>query len=251
MNARRGDMPERLLDGDATAFERRVLENALERGPSAEVTRRMAQALGVGVATAAPAPPPARPASTAAPAAASAPNTLWPWISAVVVALTVTGIVIGTRARGGKVPQPSSAPAGRLEAPVTSPPAPAPSFPAARPEEGSPGVRDEARPSPAGSVATRATTGAGDLRGEIELVDGARAALTARSPYRALEIVRRYEGRYPSGTFTPEATAVKVEALVRLGRTGEARKLASRFVSEHRDALIADRIAALASVPRQ
>lgn len=249
MNARRGDMPERLLDGEATPFERRVLENALQRGPSAEVTRRMAQALGVGVATAAPAPPVARPTATAAPAAASAPNTLWPWISAAVVALAVSGVVIGTRARGGKASPPSAASAGRLEPPATTPPAP--SLPAVKPLEESSTVRNEARSLPAASVAVRATIGAGDLRGEIELVDGARAALTARSPDRALEIVRRYEGRYPSGTFTPEATAVKVEALMRLGRREEARKLAARFVAEHRDALIADRIAALAGVPRR
>jgi len=249
MNARRGDLPERLLDGEATSFERRVLEDALQRRPSAELTRRMAQAIGVDVVGAPPAPPVARSTSTAAPAAASAPHALWPWISAAVVALSVTGVVIGTRARGGKASQSSPAAAGRFEVPADSPRAP--SIPAVPPGRDSPSVGNEARPSPVGRLAGRSSAGPSELRGEIELLDGARAALAASSPDRALENVRRYERRYPTGTFAPEAIAVKVEALMRLGRAEEARRLAARFVAEHRGDLLADRIAALAGLPRR
>ena len=43
------DLPERLLTGDATDFERRVIDAALEKRPSAAASARMAKALGVTV----------------------------------------------------------------------------------------------------------------------------------------------------------------------------------------------------------
>ena len=45
------DFPERLLERDATDFERRILAAALEKKPSPAASARMAKALGVTVAT--------------------------------------------------------------------------------------------------------------------------------------------------------------------------------------------------------
>ena len=45
------DQPERLLASDATDFERRVLEAALQKRPSPAASARMARALGVTAAT--------------------------------------------------------------------------------------------------------------------------------------------------------------------------------------------------------
>ena len=94
-------------------------------------------------------------------------------------------------------------------------------------------------------------SGQNDLHAEIDLLDGARAALSTRSSRRALELVGRYEERYPTGSFLPEATAVRVEALVQLGRAAEARVLAERFIAAHRGSLLSDRVAALAGLPRR
>ena len=43
------DLPERLIAGEATDFERRVIDSALEKRPSAAASARMARALGVTV----------------------------------------------------------------------------------------------------------------------------------------------------------------------------------------------------------
>ena len=65
---------------------------------------------------------------------------------------------------------------------------------------------------------------------------------------RALEALRRYEESYPGGSFRPEVTALKVEALVKLGRDDEARAIAQRFVAENRGSLLAGRVAELAGL---
>jgi hypothetical protein len=239
MNARRGDSPERLLESEGTAFERRVLEQALARGPSKELSQRMAKALGVGVTTLAAPPSVAAPAPVA-PAAASTSSLTWVWVSAVVVTLSGIGVVAGLRASKAA----RSAPTGpRLEAPLmASPVVPAESVPAPPPPSRAAGL--PLKPS----VPARPTA---DLHTEIELVDGARAAVVQNSPGRALELLARYAARYPAGSFVPEATAVKVEALMQLGRTEEARALAVRFLTTHRGTLLGDRVAAVAGLSRR
>jgi len=237
MNARRGDSPERLLEGDATAFERRVLEQALARGPSKQLTQRMAQALGVGV-TALAAPPSAAAPAPVTPAVASSSTVTWIGVSAVVVTLSVAGALVGLP--GGQT-SPAARPAPRLEMPA---PAVAPVPDDVSGSGSSPGALP---PSARPPVAVRA---ASELRGEIELVDSARAAVAQNAGGRALEVLGRYETHYPRGSFFPEATAVKVEALMQVGRTEEARALAARFVATHPGTLLADRVAAVAGLSR-
>ena len=70
-----------------------------------------------------------------------------------------------------------------------------------------------------------------DLRGEIDLIDAARGALRTGTAARALELLGRYAARFPDGSLAPEGTALRVEALMRLGRTAEARAIARRFVA--------------------
>ena len=85
---------------------------------------------------------------------------------------------------------------------------------------------------------------------QTAFVDAARAAVAERSDRRALEILRRYQEKYPAGLFRPEATALKVEALVHLGRDDEARALAERFVAEHRGTLLGARVAEIAGLAK-
>jgi len=61
--------------------------------------------------------------------------------------------------------------------------------------------------------------------------------------------VRGYQAEYPNGTFKPEVAAIKIEALVKLGRKTEARVLAERFSTTYGPGPLADRVARLASVP--
>jgi hypothetical protein len=234
---------ERLLAGDATDFERRVLEAALRTKPSPAASARMARALGVTVAAAGTATAATSVAATAAAAKASVTAgaaVVWPWLSAGVVALAVAGAVVGTRvARDGR--EPHAAPPAR--APVSAPPPPS-EAPVVPPP---PVVAPPARAAVPVPHARAAVTG--DLGDEIAFIDAARAALAAGDGRRALETLRRYQDRHPGGSFRPEAGAIKIEALMKIGRRAEARALAERFVAEYRGSLLARRVADVAGLP--
>ena len=112
-------------------------------------------------------------------------------------------------------------------------------------------VPEPAPALPAPAHHPHVTAAAGDLRDEIAFLDGARAALSAGDGRRALELVRRYQEKFPRASFRPEATAIKIEALVKLDRQADARALAVRFVTENRGSLLAKRVAALVGLDEQ
>jgi len=241
-----GDPSERLLETDATDFERRVLEAALQQKPSKASTARMAAALGVSataIGTATTAKALAAGAAASKGTAAAGASVLWPWVSAGVAVLVVGGVVVGTRS-GEPTRVPHAAPPA-----VTAPkdPVPARELPAPPPAPA-----DTPAPSPAAATAAapraRAVAAAGDLGDQVALIDFARAAVSGGAGARALEILRRYQERYPAGSFRPEAAAIKIEALMKLGRESEARALAERFVAEHRGSLLARRVAEVAGL---
>ena len=65
--------------------------------------------------------------------------------------------------------------------------------------------------------------------GEIELLDGADAALRAGDATRALSLTRQHSQRCPGGAFAQEGERIAIEALFRLGRHAEARARARSF----------------------
>ena len=242
MNRPLAELPERLRASDATAFERRVLDAALRKQPSPAASARMAKALGLtaaAVGTATAASTLAADAATAKATAAAGTASLWPWITAGVIGLAVAGVVVGTRA-GRHVPEPRPA-APSITAPLPPAPPPVPAEPAAA----------VAEPPPRAVAPTQrnhAVRAAGGLGDQVANIDSARAAISAGASRRALEILRRYLDRYPTGSFRPEAIALEVEALMKLGREREARALAERFVAEHRGSLLARRVADVAAL---
>jgi hypothetical protein len=130
--------------------------------------------------------------------------------------------------------------------PATAPAMPTPAEapqPTARPT-----VESPASPAPTHRRSLSAPTG--DLRDQIALLDNARASIAAGSANHALELVRRYADKYPAGSFRPEAAALRIEALVKVGRMGEARALAERFVADHGGSPLADRVRRLAGLDR-
>jgi hypothetical protein len=236
------DQPERLLASDATDFERRMLEAALQKKPSAKASARMATALGVTAATVGTAT-----AATTLAAGAAASNTtaaagataVWPWVSIGVLGLVVAGAVVGTRA--GRHSQEPRAVSPAVTAPVL--PAPTPNA-----ATEAPAVVTESPPHAAASQRNRVATGTPDLGDQVAFIDSARAAISTGAGRRALEILRRYQDKYPAGSFRPEASALKVEALMKLGREAEARALAQRFIAENRGSLLARRVADVAGL---
>jgi hypothetical protein len=243
MNRPPSDLPERLLAADATEFERQMMQAALMQRPSSAASARMARALGVavtGVVTSFPAK--AQGAEVPVPkvtTAVTGASTVLPWVSVGLLGLVIGGVVVGARARHASAPQPTPA---ALSAPAQPPPVTTAAMEA-------PGQVAEPVPArlAAGHHGHLGAAGL-DLRREIAFVDAARTAMSAGDGRRALEILRRYHDRYPSESFRPEATAVQIEALVKLDRRTEARELAARFVTENRGTLLAARVAELVGV---
>ena len=77
---------------------------------------------------------------------------------------------------------------------------------------------------------------------QIALMDAARTALLGGANNRALLLLRQYQSKYPGGSFRPEAAALKIETLAKLGRSAEARALAERFPAEYGQGALADRV---------
>jgi hypothetical protein len=92
------------------------------------------------------------------------------------------------------------------------------------------------------SKGSQAPGPSGDLRAEIDLIDGARAALRAGDPSEALDLLGRHAVHFPHGALAPEETALRVEALLRLGRTAEARAYARRFIAADPASPLAERM---------
>jgi hypothetical protein len=242
MTRRTEDIPERLRVVGATDLERRLLGAAAAEEPSPELSSRMAAAIGISTAAIGTMAGTAAVETAAATAkATTSASAFLPWISAGVVVFGVAGVLVGAR-----VWMPS-APATPPAAPTAVAPATKPAVPVVT-EQAAPAATVEAGPAEAAPPAAHrrpAGSKAADLGEQIALIDGARTALRAGEGDRALESLRRYHDKYPAGSFHPEAAALRIEALAKLGRTSEARALADRFIAEHRGSPLADRVARL------
>ncbi len=244
------ELPDRLLTTDADDIERRLITAIAEERPSQELRERMALAIGVPLGALGAASETAKQTATAASKAAAgasiAPGsaTLVPWISVGALVLAVAGSIVGVREwKTHARPQQPETVASVAVAPVSTPirasaevavanTVEAPLSPTAPPQQRRPPTR----------------TPTDDLRGQIALIDAARAAVSASSGARALDLLRQYQDKYPSGTLRPEAAALKVEALVKLGRISEAQTLAQRFVADYGESPQSDRVMRIANL---
>ena len=241
-------LPTQLRVVGATDLERRLLDAGSRELPSVELTRKMQQALGLSIAASAITAAAVKSSGTAAATAASgAPAFAWPAISVGVLALAVTGAVVGLRSTVSH--HATGKPAVTMPAVVLGP-APIAPEPIAAPET-APSARAVERPRSVPARAHRHAIAAAtpsDLRAEIALVDAARSAISAGADARALALLRRYDTSYRAGTFRPEVTALRIEALDHLGRTAQARTLAEQFMAAHPDSPLADRVARVTGV---
>jgi hypothetical protein len=245
MSKQADDSVGRLRSGDATALERRLLDAASGERPSDELTARMAGAIGIALL---PSGPPVSVGKGLTDAGAPAPHvvassSVVPWISGALVAVVVVGaFMVG---RGGDVSVASRPNVAVPPKVALSTASPAPSNEG--PSAAMPAAENEAPVSPPTPAAPRAR-GQGqvaELAAQIALVDAARTALAKGRAERALSIVSDYQTDYPSGTFRPEVSAIKIEALVKLGRKAEARALAERFVKSYGPGPLAERVSRL------
>ena len=89
------------------------------------------------------------------------------------------------------------------------------------------------------------TPAANQLREEALGVAQAKQALSAGRPAEALDLLAAQARRFPRGELAHEREAITIEALVRQGRTAEARARADNFVRSHPESPVAARIQAL------
>lgn len=82
-----------------------------------------------------------------------------------------------------------------------------------------------------------------DLNAELDLLREAQRALQANDGARALSLFEEHERRFPGGPLSEEAEAGRVFSLRQVGRSSEARDLASRFLREHPRSPLAPRVA--------
>ncbi|GEM_PF-2458808 len=95
------------------------------------------------------------------------------------------------------------------------------------PEQSAPNPEQPREPRPSRSLGN-------DLGRELSLMDSARAALSKGNPTSALRTLDE-AARLKRRVLAPEATVLRVRALVALDRTVEARRIATAFVAQSPD----------------
>lgn len=202
--------PRRYDEGEATPFERHLFEAARRQVPSAALKARMQEGLGLAGA------------SLSVPVAAKSLALIWK--VGMAVGLVVVGAVVAvTLVVRDPGPQPTSRPAAQV-----------PELRSVVPVASS---DDPVQVGPSDAVADHS------LMDEIQLLDGARVALTSANPRHALELLGRYEQRYPQGRFVPEVAVLRIQALSGVGETQAARALGQRFLAEYPNNPLAERVA--------
>jgi hypothetical protein len=270
--------PPRLLDSAAKTpeFLRSALDAARADGPDPDQLARLARRLPI-VAV-----PPAGPASPAP--IAAIPSSIPGAIVGALLGLAVVGLQALLTHDGASFPGDRRATPSLVVAPVKAstperarpddaaptPPPPvvrassAPAIPAAPSADVAPRASDPAPggeraaavivPGSSPDLADRSTGGdvgqgalAADGETEIELLQRAQDALGS-APARALDLVNRHATRFPGAALGQEREVIAIDALVRLGRTGEARARAAAFAARFPTSAHLRRLEAL--VPR-
>jgi hypothetical protein len=243
------DFPERLRAAGATNLERRLIDAAGRELPSRELSERMAQSIGVTLAITEIAS--SVKTGTSAVTATKASSSLVPWLSGAVVATGLAiGVYVATRAAAKPLAPPPVAPGLSASATASAPASAAPASADTSAADAPPVIDEDSLPKVVGSGRSRRGSVASELANQIAMVDAARSALGAGNAQRALSLARQYQSEYANGTFGPEVSAVKIEALVKLGRMAEARTLAERFVVAYGPGPLAERVARLALIAK-
>ena len=157
------------------------------------------------------------------------------WFAAkwVVLFAFLAGGVVGFGVRGFVVPRPIYVPVGRdvppslapsasllpIAASTTPPTAPVTSVSAAKP------LAAKSAPIPSVSASASVEASADEAR----LVETARTALVRGNAADALAALDAHSAKYPAGERAEEREALAVQALVKAGRTDDARSRAERF----------------------
>jgi hypothetical protein len=211
--------PRRLLHQGGDGFEQELLRAACSDRPSRQSRSKLLVSLGVAVATTTSAE------GAGAAGALSTAAKAWVVKALAVVALAGTSIATVHATRSTANREPVALAARRVELPRTKPtpepvalPAvPVPAVPI------SPAVVVPTRHGHAEAAASRelvpvqAPARAESLAQETAALDAARSTLRAGHASEAIVLLDAYARRFPNGTLGPEASALRVEALLAAG----------------------------------
>jgi hypothetical protein len=253
---------ERLLTGEATDFERRLLDAWQLRQPSVEAKVRARELVGVGLGaallTSTGATLRAATTSIGPKAVGGASVVLTKWIAVGLLgAAATTGAVAyvhhidralaktnepapipraTTWAHSDSVATTPTTTTTTIEpAPVTTPARfRAPATSSARSRKLSDGAHAATPTALANTTvesvsATAETTLKSTLDDEVSMIDRARRSVASGSASTALQIVDAYDTKYPGGALAQESTEIRIESLVAQGDHSTAERLAGQF----------------------
>jgi hypothetical protein len=137
--------------------------------------------------------------------------------------------------------EPELAPRPRATLPAASPRASAApvAAPSAAPAPADPPL--ELNPTPSLPIGSPTASASGTLSAEAALLEQARRQMRA-APSVALSIAAEHATRFPRGQLTSERALIQIEALHRLNRDVEARRLARGLLSSAASGLYAERV---------
>jgi hypothetical protein len=127
-----------------------------------------------------------------------------------------------------------------LEAPSPAAEAPRPAASASR-REPPPRSARKSEPAPPPAPAASAASDSDALLREATRLEQARARLT-QSPEASLAALDEHRTEFPEGQLTAEREFIAIDALMRLGRTGEARARARAFLTKYASSPYAERV---------
>jgi hypothetical protein len=248
----------RLIEEGGTRLEVDLLREAQVESPPAGAARRTLAALGVGAAALSSSTAVASAAAGGAKVSMSLMAVKWIAIGVVGGAAVVGGIEgvriatspeqrpLAAVAVGERPSQPAALPARAAAEPngvervseVPAVAAPPVAGPPAAPRAERAAAADLPRSSTdleAPAPAPPATAASASLAPEIAMIDAARRAVAQRRPDEALGILGRYGEQFPRGRFVPEATYLRIEALLQRGDRTAALDLGRRYLASTPD----------------
>jgi hypothetical protein len=132
-----------------------------------------------------------------------------------------------------------------LRAEPTAPVAPAATEAPPAPLPGTPAATGTVAAAPPSSLRSAPSATGTSVHAELATLDQARSALAAGQPAQALAILDTYTATYPRAAMAPEATMLRIEALVRAGDRAAAERLGTAFLESHPQSPYAARIRSL------
>ena len=241
----------RLVDGGATARERLLLQAGIDEAPPNGVGRqRVLAALGLAVGTSTLAS--SAKAAMGLPKGVALAQAKWLLFGAVSAAVAVGTVQLATKpdtttslaavtssgrkattAKTGASLAASATPLTRSPSTMqVTPPAPTPveSLPLAPAALSSGALPAQGLlPSPGVDLPHDVASSPSELVTQVAALERARAALSAGRARQSVALLDRFDRSFPRSSLAPEATVVRVSALLALGQRAQATKLARAY----------------------